>query len=163
MPNQQPIDPLTTTVAELCDRGLCDDPTEVGQEVPFRTIVRAFLKNPAVRTVAVVDEARKVVGLISVRSLYEAMFVDLFPSAALGEISDLTTALEVMHDMQHRTAAELMDDPVVVTLSDQVNEACIRIHREHMDGLPVVDGDGRLVSYLDQSALAPLWLERGSE
>lgn len=155
-----PIDPDATTVAELCDRGLCVEPVAVRRDAPFREVVLAVQKQPAVRTVAVVDADGVVVGTVSVRQTCEAMFDDLFPAAALGEVADLQTALQVMDEMQHLTAGELMSEPVVARLTDTVREAFIRLHRAQLTGLPIVDADDRPVGYLDHLNLVPLWLDR---
>ena len=157
MPEPKPLDVMTTTVADLCDRGLCDEPTAVGPEVTLGEIMEAFKNSPAVRTVAVVDAERKVLGAIPVRRLYEAMFIDVFPVAALGEVDDLESALELAGEVQHSTAAELMVEAQVLRRGDSSNDAFIRIHRARMGGLPIVDDEERLLAYLDHSALMPLW------
>ena len=158
VPDQQRIDPDTTTVAELCDRGLCDEPVAVRPDAPFRVL--ALQQRPAVRTVATVDDHGVVVGTVSVRRACEAMFDDLFPAAALGEVRDLESALEVMAEMQHLTAGEFMSEPVVAHLADTVGDAFICLHRAGLTGLPIVDANDRLVGYLDHLALVPLWLDR---
>jgi CBS domain-containing protein len=132
----------------------------VQQEAPFREILLAVQQRRAVRTVAVLDAEGIVVGTVSVRQTCEAMFDDLFPAAALGEVADLESALEVMDEMRHMTAGELMSGPAVAQLSDTVRDAFICLHRAHLTGLPVVDADGRPVGYLDHLDMVPIWLER---
>ncbi len=117
----------------------------------------AFKNNPAVRTVAVVDDDRKLLGEIPVGRLYEAMFMDVFPAAALGEVDDLESALELAGELQQSTAAELMLETQVLRRGDSSHDAFIRIHRARTNGLLIVDDEGRLLAYLDHSALTPLW------
>lgn len=157
MAEPKPLDVKTTTVGDLCDRGLCDEPTAVGPEVALGEIMDVFKNSPAVRTVAVVDAERKVLGSIPVRRLYEAIFMDVFPEAALGEVDDLESTLELAGEVQHSTAAELMLDTQVLRRGDSSHDAFIRIHRARMGGLLIVDDEERLLAYLDHSALTPLW------
>ena len=96
-------------------------------------------------------------GIIPVRLLHQAVFVDVFPGAALGEVDDLESALEVMHEMRHKTAGELMEDAQIVRLDDSLRDAFVRIHRAGVSGLPIVDEDDRVTGYLDLSALSELW------
>lgn len=163
MPEEHATDPRDVTVAELCERGLCSEPVEVSEDTPFKGVVEAFQRRPAMRTVAVVNASHEVVGIISDRLIYEAMFLDVFPSIALGAVSDLESALELVSEMRHHTAGELMEEPVILRLEDSESAAFTRIHQAQMSGLPVVDADNRLVGYLDHGALAPLWLERSVE
>ncbi len=150
------LDPQTTLVSDLCARGLCDEQVAVVVGTPFRDVVQAHRRQPACRTLAVVDDER-VRGIIPVRLLQQAVFVDVFPGAALGEVDDLASALEVMHEMRHKTAGELMEDAQVVRLDDSLHDAFVRIDRAGVSGLPIVDAADRLTGYLDLGALAALW------
>jgi len=163
MAQQPSSDPRVVTVAELHARGLSSEPIAVREETLFGSIVEAFQQRPAVRTVAVVNARNEVVGVIPVRVLYEAMFLDVSPSAALVGATDFGAPLELVREMRHRIAGELMTEPVLLHLDDRESDAFTRIHRALMDDLPIVDADNRLVSYLDHVALAPLWIERASE
>ena len=107
------------TVAEFCDRSRCGEPTAIPRAASFHEVVVALRRNPVCRTLAVLDDAGAVTGIIPAELLYDALFVEVFPSAALGEIDDLDSAFEVMHGMRHRTAGELMEEPIDLDSADR--------------------------------------------
>lgn len=100
-----------------------------------------------------VDGENCVKGVIAVRLLDEAVFFEVFPDSALGEIDDMESALEVMREMRHKAADELMEKAEVVRMDD----AFVRMHRARVSSLPIVDHNDRVIGDLDLRALATLW------
>jgi len=128
---------------------------------PYEATVAADIRDrPEVRTAAVVDERGVVVGIIISRMLAEHFFVEEFPAVTFGEVADLRSSLDAVRVGQRfNTAGEMMGEPVVVKLEDSLHDAFVRIHATHAAGLPVVDGEGRPVAYLDLMTLALLHRE----
>ncbi len=153
----EPLDPQKTLVRDMCARGLCSDQVSVAAGAPFRDVLKTHLSEPVCRTLSVVDTENRVQGIIPVRLLDEAVFLEVFPGSALGEIDDLESALETMREMRHQTADELMEEAQVVRMDDTVHEAFVRMHRAKVSCLPIVDDDDRVTGYLDLRALATLW------
>lgn len=56
------------------------------------------------------------------------------------------------------TAEQLMEAPVWVRPADTVKDAVDKMLAAHLDGLPIVDGDMRVVGYVDLMELLRLWL-----
>lgn len=56
------------------------------------------------------------------------------------------------------TAEQLMEVPVWVRPADTVKDAVDKMLAAHLDGLPIVDGDMRVVGYIDLMELLRLWL-----
>ena len=59
-----------------------------------------------------------------------------------------------------RSARDLVQPAVYVTMGDSVREAFSRMHERRLEGLPVVDGEMRVVGYLDRLQLIRLWLRK---
>lgn len=100
-----------------------------------------LLKANGFRRLPVVDEANRVVGIITDRDVRSAS-----PSKA--------TSLEV-HEMQYLLAEVKAKDfmtprPITVKPSDTVSEAALLMLRNHFGTLPVVDDEGKLVGIVTE-------------
>ena len=149
--------PKRLRVQDLCERGYCEQPTTVRPDTPFREIVQAVRQGPPLRTVVVVDGTRRVVGAITMQQLFEAIFMDLFPEAALAAVRDIESAIDVADDIVKETAADIMAKPTVVRTTDKLVTAFARMYRDRLTGIPVVDAEGLLVGYLDRLTIVTLW------
>jgi CBS domain-containing protein len=160
MSDGEKLDPYEATVAELIERGMCSKPLTAMEDESLVTLAADIRDRSEVRTAAVVDKKGVVVGIIISRMLAEHFFVEEFPAVTFGEVADLQSSLDAVRVGQRfNTAGEMMGEPVVVKLDDSLHDAFVRIHATHAAGLPVVDGEGRPVAYLDLMTLALLHRE----
>jgi CBS domain-containing protein len=121
----------TTPVAEVMVRGV----VAAREQARFPDIVQALARNH-VGAVPVLDERRRVVGVISA--------------------SDL---LAHSHPMRDATARELMTTPAVVTTPDATVESAARLAaHKRVQRLPVVDADGVLVGIVARADLLRVFL-----
>ncbi len=103
-------------------------------------VVLSTTREPSWQTVfPVLDESGSVVGIIT-----------------SAEIRVLMTEPELL-DLAN--ASDLMRPPVTVTVQDSLRSALERMHNESVRELPVVDDAGRVVGFIDEGALAHLYLE----
>lgn len=91
---------------------------------------------------------------------------DVFPvlddAGNMVGLIDATTlrALGAEHAIEHVTvAADLMRPPLVVTLTDDLHDAVQRMVDGGFRELPVVDGDGKIVGFLDEVEVTRVYLE----
>ncbi len=108
--------------------------------------------------VAVVDSQGRLSGTISRLVLAEEMMVRAMAETFLAEAVELEKALEFARWSRAQFARDLMDQPVAVRPEETLVEAFNKMRRHHLDGLPIVDKDERVVGYLDISALFMAWL-----
>ena len=80
------------------------------------------------------------------------------PEEFLTEILEHGRMEEYGRMMRARTAGELMQPPVYVTVQDTIGDAFARMHDHDLEGLPVVDEALRPVGYLDRLELIKVWL-----
>tara|TARA_B100000029_G_scaffold482695_1_gene533063 strand:+ start:1969 stop:2466 length:498 start_codon:yes stop_codon:yes gene_type:complete len=154
---RQPLNSSSSTVRDAFDVWAKDSFTVVQSDSEFRVLVELVRSHREIRVVAVTDAQGKLVGVIPIRTIYDALFSDVFPAAALGEVSSVEDALDIADELVHRTAGELMVEPSSLSLGETLHDAFIKLHRENVSGMPVVDEDGQPIGYLDHMAIVPLW------
>jgi CBS domain-containing protein len=126
----------TTPVSQVMVRGV----VAAREQARFHDIVQALARNH-VGAVPVLDEQRRVVGMISA--------------------SDL---LAHTHPMLAETARELMTAPAVVTTPGATVESAARLAaHKRVQRLPVVDADGVLVGIVARADLLRVFLRSDAE
>jgi len=114
--------------------------------------------NPACRVLSVVDDEERLIGLIRVTDLLEDIFLKVVPEESLGTIEDVDDALRYAGHIGARTAADIMQEPVSVMDTDTLRTIFHRLRHAGVNGLPVTDGDRRVVAYVDQLELMMAWI-----
>ena len=141
---------------DLRAQGLCGKGDLIAVGTSFRGVVREYLRQPGCRTFAVVDWDNCVKGVIPVQLLDETVFFDVFLVSAPREVDGMESALEVMHEMRHKTAGELMGKAEVVRMDDTVHDVFVRMHRVGVSSRPIVDRNDRAAGDLDLCVRAAL-------
>jgi CBS domain-containing protein len=149
---------LATTIAET-DRILRMEPVVVAGGASLRETAELAVENTGCRVLAVVDTDGRLVGVLPVRVLVNDVFLKLVPEEFLGEITDLESAHKYAEHVGARTAGDIMLPPISVRLEDTVRDAFERMHDGHLNGLPIVDGEGRVAGYVDQLELLIVWVQ----
>jgi len=136
------------------------------------TLALRMARSPINRVACIVDPEKKLLGLIPLRVIVESLFYgteDGFRTARKmghaienGEmLPSLKVALaypEAPEPYLAETAGELMEAPIWIRPGDTVKDAVDKMLAGHLDGLPIVDGDMRVVGYIDMQELLRLWL-----
>ena len=146
-----------TLVADA-DRLLKAEPVVISRSESLESIARRAVENPNCRVISVVDESGRLVGLVPVRMLVNDIFLKIVPEEFLGEIASLDAAYEYARHIAARTAGDIMIDPVSVRPTETVRTAFELMHHSRMNGLPIVDDEGKVVSYLDMLELLLVWI-----
>ncbi|MBI1886346.1 MAG: CBS domain-containing protein [Chloroflexi bacterium] len=122
--------------------------------------VERLSDTPGIRTVAVVDDEYRLVGVIPIRTMLDELYLAVAPEEFLAEIGEEEKLEEFGRISRARTAGELMLSPVHVTMDDTVRDAFAKMHEHDLGGLPIVDEEGKVAGYLDRLNLIRLWLRR---
>ena len=130
----------------------------VPESAELRQVAEAALESPAVRTIAVVDDQGRLVGIIPLVLLVDELFYRVAPEEFLTDILEAGAIEEYGRISRAATAGQLMGPPASVTLADTVRQAFGLLHDLELEGLPIVDGEGRPVGYLDRLQLLGVWL-----
>lgn len=146
------------TPIEDVDRLSRIGPTIARSEESLRDIAEKAVQNPGCRVIAVVDSGGRLTGVIPVRVLVNDIFLKIVPEEFLGEISDIEGALRYAEHIGARTAADIELPAVAVGRTDTVRDAFQRMHDAKLQGLPIIDGDRRVVGYVDQLEMLLVWV-----
>lgn len=146
-----------TTIREA-DSLLAIQPVVVRTGDDLRRVAEAAARNPGARVIAVADQDSRLVGVIPVRLLVDNIYLKVLPEEFLGEITDIERTLSYAKHMGARTAGDLMLEPVSVRMEDTVRDAFGHLHRPDLAGLPITDGEGGVVGYIDQLELLLVWV-----
>jgi CBS domain-containing protein len=146
-----------TSIAEA-DHILEMSPVVVPATASLHEVAELAVKNTGCRVIAVVDDDRRLVGLLPVRTLVNDVFLKIVPEEFLGEITDLEGALKYAEHIGARTAADVMVPPVSVHPHETVRDAFERMHVHHLNGLPITDAAEVVTGYVDQLELLIVWV-----
>lgn len=105
---------------------------------PIREVIHKVARNPATRSVFVVDDSERLVGIINVRALLRVVGARFLNRETLTVIPYLTA----------RKASDIMQQPYSVCLEDEIEEG-LRLAVQHdLKDIPVVE-DGKVVGDLN--------------
>ncbi len=146
------------TPIAVADRILEMSPVIVSATASLREVAEQAVQNTGCRVIAVVDDERRLVGLLPVRVLVNDVFLKIVPEEFLGDITNLEGALKYAEHLAARTAGDVMGPPVSVHPEESVRDAFERMHVHHLNGLPVTDANEVVVGYVDQLELLMVWV-----
>src|SRR5688500_15871362 len=147
----------STSIAEA-DQILQMSPVIVPATASLREVAELAVRNTGCRVIAVVDEERRLVGVLPVRALVNDVFLKIVPEEFLGEITDLEGALKYAEHVGARTAGNVMVAPVSVHPDETVRTAFQRMHESKLNGLPITGRDEKVIGYVDQLELLIVWV-----
>ncbi|MFF1680075.1 CBS domain-containing protein [Streptomyces sp. NPDC058256] len=133
---------------------------------PFKDVAR-LLGEHRISGLPVVDEDKKVIGVISETDLMvrQAETPDPYESKRRYRFTELTRSARRQAAKAHaRTAGQLMTEPPVTAHADDtVAEAARKMALHHVERLPVVDDDDRLVGIVTRRDLLQIFLRTDDE
>jgi len=121
--------------------------------------IRRVAANPVTRIVGIVDDDGRLVGVLPVLRLAEAVVARVAPEALLSTLSDVEEIAAFSHTVEARTVGEAMLDPISIAPSATIDEAFRRMHSRHQSGIHVVDDDNRPIGYLDLLEVALVYAD----
>jgi CBS domain-containing protein len=148
------------TPIEVVNSTLNLRPTIIHADATLDEVARAMLTHPRTHVVCVVDDQERLVGLIDLGALAEDLFFHIMPEEFLSEITDLEHAIHFAEMSGMRTAADAMHEPIWVKNGETVKDAFERMHKHHLQGLPVIDDLYRVTGYINLLELAAVSLEQ---
>lgn len=163
---QRPEEPLVlpdgapSTVADVMIAG----PHAVREGSPVADVLDALVESP-MRRVVVLDDAKKVLGIITDGDVLRRASRRMEPGA-LSQLAALLSASKRPVGLQvegyERSAGETMSSPAITVRADAPVAEAIRLMMAHrVKALPVVDADGRFVGLVGRAGLLTALSEKG--
>ena len=115
-------------------------------------IAKAFITNPNIKSVYVVDDELRLLGNITLKNLIKHEFIDLVPSSF-----EYFDALEFIGK---KTAEDLMIRAIYVKDNDSLKDAFVKMYEHDVEELPVVDDEHHLIGNLDILELLTYLIEK---
>ncbi len=115
-------------------------------------VAEEIVRDPKTRTVYVVNSEGKLVGLIPVLELVQYLYYDSIPMEYIMYRFPLTLSREPR-------AKDIMLPPVYVKDDESLQSALVKMFKNGLKELPVVDDDMRVVGDLNILELIVVWVE----
>jgi CBS domain-containing protein len=122
-------------------------------------VLKKYISLHEIRTVAVVDEDDRLVGVIRETTLADDILFHIMPAEFLAGALGADGMAELASRMGARVATDLMQAPVFVKKEDNLKDAFAKMRRNRLYGLPIVDDNMRVVGYLDMQEILAVWLK----
>ncbi len=147
------------TSVEATERLLAIPPLLVAPGDDVIDVLHRAAAQPQTRVIGVVDvPSGRLVGVIPVLRLVEAVVARVAPELAMAELADAEDVARFGHDVETRTAADAMLPPATVPRQATLEDAYRQMEARDLPGLYVVDEVGRPVGYLDVLELAIVYV-----
>ncbi len=154
-----PVRVARSTPVSACEGLLEIGPLLVERDVDIIKVLRLSAARPSTRVVGVIDAEGKLVGILPILRIAEAVIARVMPEALLADIIDVADVARFGHAVESETAADAMLPPASVLPTASIADAFRVMHARHVSGLYVVDGGGRPTGYIDLLELAYFYLE----
>jgi CBS domain-containing protein len=149
-----------TTVQEA-DQSSLIGPNCVPLDSTLVEIIESIERTPRTLTLAVVDTAGCLQGVIPFQQIVDEVFFQITPEEFLSEIHTLSDAQQ--YALKSRlsraaTAAEMMASPVYVQGHETIVDAFRKMREANLRGIPIVDADMQVIGYIDLLELVLVWM-----
>ncbi len=121
-------------------------------------MVQKIIENPRIRTLCVVDQEQKLVGIIPSRALDDDVFSRIVPEKFLEGHYGAGRLLKYIAGPE-LTAESIMRRPQLVKLNSTLAEALRILYENDLEGIPIVDDELRIVGYVDMHEILAVWLK----
>lgn len=145
-----------TSVA-VVNRTLSLEPVIVPKHLSLIEVAEIMIKHPSVHVACVVDEQQRLIGLLSLRSLADDLFMTVFPEEFLSETRDLENALQFAKLSSTDTAADAMIPAVWVKEEDTLKEAFYKLHENQLAGIPIINDLYEVTGYINLLELLAIY------
>jgi CBS-domain-containing membrane protein len=153
-PVTKPVRLARETRVESCQDLLAIGPLLVHRDDDIIDIVRRSALQPATRTLGVIDDEGRIVGVIRVLRLTESVVARVAPASVMAGLKDAIEVGRFGHAVEDRIASDIMEAPATISPEATVGEAFREMQRHDVTGLYVVDAERRPTGYVDLLELA---------
>jgi CBS domain-containing protein len=127
-------------------------PAFVDKKASADDIAKTMIANPKLKSVCVVNDKLKLIGIITLKKLIKHEFMNLLPS----EFENL----DALEFIGNNIAEDFMFPPVFVKNEDTLKTAFVKMYENNIDELPVVDEELHLIGIIDMLELLTILIEK---
>ncbi|MEA1993202.1 MAG: CBS domain-containing protein [Euryarchaeota archaeon] len=136
---------------------LLTTPSVIEEGASPREVVTGILANPKTRALYVIDDDKKLAGIIVLKNILKSAFLESIPEPYLSFSA-------LMHIKPGaKTAKNLMIPPVYAKEEDIIKDAFIRMTTNDLEEIPVVDDNLKVIGDLNMLEILNFWKERAEE
>lgn len=146
------------TPVSVCQKNLAIEPLLVAPGDDLLLVMRRAAAQPATRLIGVVDDGGRLIGVLPILRLAEAVVARVVPESLLGDISDIAGVARFGHTVEARVVSDAMLPPAGIDPGATIADAFRLMHQRRLSGLYVVEADGRPSGYLDLLELAIVYV-----
>ena len=155
----EPIRLARHAPVSACQDLLAIGPVLARADEDLLVVMRRAAAQPATRLIGVVDDTGRLVGILPMLRLAEAVVARVDPESLLADIADVADVARFGHAVEARTVADAMIEPASIEPSATIGEAFRIMHQRRLSGLYVVDPAGHPTGYLDLLELAIAYVD----
>ncbi len=128
------------------------EPTMVKKDATIKEVAKKILENPKTRSVYVVNENDELVGIIPVLQLVQYLYYKYIP------LDYIIYRFSIIVSSDSK-AEEIMLPPEYVHDDDPLETAVIKMFKNNLKELPVVDNNMHIVGEINILELISIWLK----
>ena len=128
-------------------------PTIVRTDESLYEVAQSGIRNPGARVISVIEEQKKLVGVIPVTAVIEHLLFEFTAPAVLSTTPTIIQSRKLAHHLSVHQAKDIMQQPTSVPVSGTVGDALRLMQLRGLAGLPITDEQNRVVGYADQLEL----------
>jgi CBS domain-containing protein len=147
-----------TTVAAT-QGSLAIEPLLVPEDEDLLGAMRFAARHPSTRILGVLGPDGRLVGVVPVAVLSQAVVAHAVPEAFFTDTGDISDIARFAHALEARTIGEIALEPAAISGDRTLSDAFRQMHQRRLSGLYVIDDDGRPTGYLDLQELAMHYVE----
>ncbi len=128
-------------------------PTVVRADESLHGVAQSGIRNPGTQVISVIEEQRKLVGIIPVTAVIEHLLFEFAASVMLNTTPTIVQSRKLALHLRVHQAKDIMQQPASVPVSGTVGDALRLMRLRGLAGLPITDEQNRVVGYADQLEL----------
>lgn len=119
-------------------------PSILGLDATIKDVINEMLENPVARKVYITDQEGKLAGTVTTETVLR-----LIGYRVGVRETGLLPFIRFLRDVLKEKAADVMTESIYVRPDTTLKEAFTKMLEHHLNDLPVVDGDGKLIGELN--------------
>lgn len=133
---------------------LLTKPSLVNENASLKEVVESITEDPKTRAVYVIDDDKKLKGIIVLKAVLKSAFLESIPEPYLSFSSLMSVRPKI------KEARDMMVPPIYVKEKNTIKDAFILMMQNDLEEIPVVDDDLRVIGDLNMLELLKLWAQK---